>query len=504
MATLARMHVELVARGERYRREMNRATTATRTLRTAIGGLRTAALVLAGGTGIGLATKKVIAFGTAVEETGSKFATVFGGSSGEMTRFIEQFGTTAGLSSVEAQELTASIGGLAQAFGFAVEDSAAFAQETTRIAADLASFHNAAGGAEEVLNALKSAFVGEFEPMKRFDIVLRQADVNLRALAMTGKENAKQLTQQERALATMALVTENAGVAMGDLARTQESSANRARRLGAQFRDIRDAIAKALLPVFDVFMQNIEQMLGGTATFLDWLKTSAPIMTAWAEVGVAAFKVVASWLSAIVNAAFEVGRQLVNVSRALLALATGDMRAFHEASDRIVETWKDIGDGFLAAGDDTVALYRRVEEALVTFGETTVSIVAPALGEMESAGEAAEAAMSRLNDQLERFNKLSALISGLSRVPGLGFLGGVSSFLGIGLGIANPAIGLFGDPIGGKAAQAAGKATAGVAGASVVVNVPPAADPMTLARDAQWQRALAQSFRVLQGNGLTV
>ena len=51
------------------------------------------------------------------------------------------------------------MGGLAQSFGATKQASATFAEQTTRLAADLASFHNAAGGTEEVLNAMKSAFI---------------------------------------------------------------------------------------------------------------------------------------------------------------------------------------------------------------------------------------------------------------------------------------------------------------------------------------------------------
>ena len=70
--------------------------------------------------------------------------------------------------------------------------------------------------------------------MKRLGIILRQVDVDQRALTQTGKTHVKQLTDAERATATLALITDKAGVAIGDLDRTQESAANQARRLRAE------------------------------------------------------------------------------------------------------------------------------------------------------------------------------------------------------------------------------------------------------------------------------
>ena len=44
----------------------------------------------------------------------------------------------------------------------------------------------------------------------------------------TGKKLAKQLTQEDKVMATLALITEKAGVQIGDLERINNSAANQA------------------------------------------------------------------------------------------------------------------------------------------------------------------------------------------------------------------------------------------------------------------------------------
>lgn len=470
------------------------------------------------------AARQVFELGASVEETGSKFRTVFGESSGEMQRFIDDFGNLAGLSGRQAQEMTASIGGVAQAFGFATQESAAFAEQSTRLAADLASFHNAAGGTNEVLGAMKSAFVGEFEPMKRFDVVLRQIDVNQRALAATGKKVVSELTQEEKALATLSLITERAGVAVGDLARTQDSAANRAKRLSAQFRDIREAIAVSLLPVFNVVMREIEGMLGGTATFIEWLKTSAPVMTAWAEVGVAAFKAVASALALPVRLAFDLGMQLGNVGRAMVALIQQDWAAFHTIANEIEQTWSDMGKSFVDVGDNVIELYDRLRIAMETFGATTVNIVNPSLDSTEQSAAAAASEMERLLAALSKYNAASGLLGGLSRIPGLGFLGGLSGFAGTLGGVLNPLAGVAGafgfgggkasgGPVSGGTAYMVGErgpemfvpSQSGTiipnGGVSINVSVTAPRNGSEAMRDREWMRSLQMGADALRSNG---
>ncbi len=273
MATIARMHVELIARGDRYRRDIQKSRTATERLRHELTKTRSVVGLMAGAAGFGLAAKRVFEIGAAAEETASKFRTVFGDSTNEVQGFIDRFGTLAGLSQEQAQSVLATTGSIVQGMGFASQASARFSQEVVQLAGDLSSFNNIP--IEETSLAIQAALTGEREQLKRLGIVIREADVQQRALAVSGKASASALTQQEKATATLQLITERAGVAVGDLARTQDSAANRARALGAMLRTIRDEIAVALLPVLSkvvegvlMFVKGIQIMAAETAVVI--------------------------------------------------------------------------------------------------------------------------------------------------------------------------------------------------------------------------------------------
>jgi hypothetical protein len=196
-------------------------------------------------------TKEMFRLGSAASETGSKFQTVFGTeAAAELDVFIDKFGALAGLTKNEGRDMLAIAGTIGQGVGLAGPAVAAFAGEIVELAADLQSFHDVP--IAETFMAIRSGVTGEAEQLKKFGIILRAVDVDMRALAASGKSIAKELTETERVTARMALITEKAGVAVGDLARTQDSTANTARRLSTVWRQLQEDIAGDLLPVFSL------------------------------------------------------------------------------------------------------------------------------------------------------------------------------------------------------------------------------------------------------------
>lgn len=211
--------------------------------------------------GVIYATKEMFNLGAAVEETASKFGTVLGPETARVSAFIEQFGVVAGLSNMEAQELLATTAAMAQGMGFTQRASADFATEVTKLAGDLSSFNNIP--IEETSRAIQAAITGEREQLKRLGIVIRETDVQKQALAETGKANVAALTDEERAAATLTLIYDRAGVAVGDLGRTQDSAANQARALRAELENVRQTLATALLPVLSAGVTGLRKFVGG-------------------------------------------------------------------------------------------------------------------------------------------------------------------------------------------------------------------------------------------------
>jgi|MDSZ01.2.fsa_nt_gb hypothetical protein len=202
------------------------------------------------------ATKAIIDFSrsaleaaVSAEEAGAAFDTTFGTAAVRASAFLEDFANKAGLTVSEAKQLQATLGAVAQGIGFTQEQSADLSIELTKVAADVASFSNVSSGAAPVLRAFQSAILGENEALKSYGLAISASEVETKALEITLKRSTSELTRQDRALATLALIQDKAAVQIGDLDRTAGSFANQSRALNAELRQLREEIGEELIPV---------------------------------------------------------------------------------------------------------------------------------------------------------------------------------------------------------------------------------------------------------------
>ena len=113
--------------------------------------IKKGAAVLAGagvaGKIAGLATQ-MTSLAIDAEEASSAFETTFGKSAQRAGDFVEEFANRAGFAEYELQQLLATTGNIAQGLGATEEQSAALSQRMAELSGDIASFSNAADGAE--------------------------------------------------------------------------------------------------------------------------------------------------------------------------------------------------------------------------------------------------------------------------------------------------------------------------------------------------------------------
>jgi hypothetical protein len=193
--------------------------------------------------------------GTNAEETQSKFSTTFGNMADSVQQFIDRTANMAGLDRRQGQEMLATAGAIIEGMGASRKEAAAFSQQVIALAADLQSFHNAP--IEETFSAVRLGIVGMHQEMHKYGVIITQADVEQRALQVTHKGTAKQLTELEKAQAALNLMLERAGPAMGDLERTSNSTQNTARRLAAEYRDFKTGLANDLMPTISEFVHGL-------------------------------------------------------------------------------------------------------------------------------------------------------------------------------------------------------------------------------------------------------
>jgi len=227
----------------------------------AVGGLMVGAAAAAGKAIRGLVSegRKLTGLSAEIFETQNKVNSVFGDATPVVEKYIDQYAALSGMSRTAAKELTATTGAILQGAGFAERASADMSVAVARLAADLTSFTNVP--IEDTFRAINAGLVGEREQLKRFGIVVRESDVQQKALIQTGKERADQLTQAEKAQASYNLILEKAAFAHGDLARTQDSAANQTRQIQARIQDLRETLALELLPAVELVVTELNNFI---------------------------------------------------------------------------------------------------------------------------------------------------------------------------------------------------------------------------------------------------
>ncbi len=228
--------------------------------------------------GVARFASRMFELGSAVEETGSKFNTVFGDMAESVDDFGQEFANMAGLTKREFRDVASVTGSILQGLGATLAISAAETQRVLTLAADLASFNNVS--IKEAFAAIRSGLIGESEPLKRFGIVLTEAKTKLQALNTTGKESEKQLTELEKVQARLTLTIQGAGVAVGDLERTQTSAANEARKFNAIIREQEELLAEALLPALNKVRGAFSEAIVENRTFV---KAGIALIGIWAS-----------------------------------------------------------------------------------------------------------------------------------------------------------------------------------------------------------------------------
>lgn len=201
-------------------------------------------------------TVPILAIGTAslkaasdAEETFSKFDTVFRDVAKSANDSFETLRNEYGLSSRAAKQLLGDTGDLLTGFGFSQEAALDLSTEVNKLAVDLASFTNYAGGAEGASEALTKALLGERESVKALGIAILEEDVNKQMAINTAKGLTFETERQAKAQATLDLAIQQSTNAIGDYARTSESFANQSRLLRARLEDLSQELGKVLLPL---------------------------------------------------------------------------------------------------------------------------------------------------------------------------------------------------------------------------------------------------------------
>jgi phage-related protein len=286
MAAEKKVSIAIIGKTKNFTDSLTRSQKAMGKFSSVAGTLGKATVAGLGVASIAAVTlgKDLVNLGSDANEARSAFETTFGESVPKLSGFVDEFANKAGLAAFELEGLLTQSGAILQGIEFTGEASADLSTKLATLAGDVASFSNVQGGAEPVMQAFTKALLGERESLKTYGIAIMEADVQTKAFEMTGKSSAKELTKQEKALATYELLLEKTTVQQGDLNRTQESFANKSRAAQAKLKDLKVTMGAELLPVVEemlpVFVNLIEEI---GPHLIDAIKAVAPFIAVVGE-----------------------------------------------------------------------------------------------------------------------------------------------------------------------------------------------------------------------------
>jgi hypothetical protein len=209
-----------------------------------------------------------------LNETLAKSSVIFGAQAAAIETFGDNAATNLGLSKEAAIAAAAGFGNMFTQLGFAGDHAAALSQKVVTMSADLGSFNNLPTA--DVADRISAALRGEYDSLQALIPNINAARVEQEAMAATGKTNAAELTAQEKAAATLAIVERDGAAAMGDFARTADGAANKTKTATAAMEDQQTKLGSQLLPIWTDFLGFLTDVaIPAFGTLVTWISENA-------------------------------------------------------------------------------------------------------------------------------------------------------------------------------------------------------------------------------------
>lgn len=206
-----------------------------------------------------------------LSETLNKTNVVFGKSSKGVIDWSNDSAKSLGMSQQASLAYASQFGDMFTQLGQGKGKAAETSKGVIQLATDLGSFNNLETG--EVLDKISGAMRGEYDAIQKIIPGLSDARVKKEALARTGKASVAQLTEEEKSMAALAIITKDGAASANDFAETSGGLANQQKILSAQLENTKSKIGDKLLPVATAFVTWInDKAIPGAEKLGGWLQ----------------------------------------------------------------------------------------------------------------------------------------------------------------------------------------------------------------------------------------
>ncbi|XOJ10565.1 hypothetical protein ACMXZU_04645 [Corynebacterium striatum] len=165
-----------------------------------------------------------------------------------INNYSKQAADAVGMSGNEYREQAAYMGAMLKNQGVPMQELASKTQDLVALGADLASMYG--GTTSEAVEALGATLRGETDPIERYGVSIKEADIKAQMAAMGLEELDGEQGKLNKSTALLALLTEQTADAQGNFARETDTAAHKQQVANAKLADAKEAIGTGLLPIY--------------------------------------------------------------------------------------------------------------------------------------------------------------------------------------------------------------------------------------------------------------
>jgi len=189
---------------------------------------------------------KSVKSANALEQSLGGLRAVFGDSAGQMEQWANTAANSVGLAKSEYAQLSTILGAQLKNMGVSMDKLGEQTNDLVVLGADLAATFG--GTTADAVSALSSLLRGERDPIERYGVSLKQADINARLAAKGMSGLTGEALKQATSLVTLELLYEQTADAQGQFARESTTLAGAQQRLKAGLENLSATFGTALLP----------------------------------------------------------------------------------------------------------------------------------------------------------------------------------------------------------------------------------------------------------------
>ena len=179
-------------------------------------------------------------------ELDSKARIVFGETFPQVQKQVKAIAQEVGRASSAVLQFTADIGAIFDAVGIRKKDLGEMSTTIAKLAIDLASFVNSSD--QEAFDVLQSGLVGMVQPLRRYGVVLTEANLQEYSHQKSIKQKVDTMNEAQKTILRYNFVLDHTKTAQGDAARTATSYANESRRLSGEIETLQEELGRAARP----------------------------------------------------------------------------------------------------------------------------------------------------------------------------------------------------------------------------------------------------------------